>query len=210
MKNSQICIVFVRNILFVAALLLSFSSFTQDMNTGIEYRESIEQNYPQLKEGNFLFVSLKSQKMYRFRNWETLNVYTISGAKAGAGCKSGSNQTPIGLHFVAEKYGDEVPLGGILKARKYTGEIAEIYTDDTDVNTDFVTTRILWLKGEEKGINLGGNTDSYSRYIYIHGTPEEGLLGRPASHGCIRMKNQEVIDLYNETQTGEKVLILNQ
>lgn len=209
MENHQIRFLLFRIFILIAAYWLPVSSFSQDMNTGISERVFIEQNYPQLKEGNFLLVSLKEQKMYRVRNWTAINTYIISGAKAGAGCKSGSNQTPTGLHFVAEKYGDDVPLGGILKARKYTGEIAEIYTDETDVKTDFVTTRILWLKGEEKGINAGGNVDSYSRYIYIHGTPEEGLLGKPASHGCIRMKNQEVTELFDVTSVGEKVLIIN-
>lgn len=165
-------------------------------------------SYMQLKEGNLLYVDLSAQKMYRLQHHEIIETYTISGAKAGAGCKSGSNQTPTGLHIVAEKYGTDVPLGGILKSRKYNGELAQIYTDETDVETDYVTTRIMWLKGQEEGINKGGKVDSYNRYIYIHGTPEEGLLGKPASHGCIRMRNDEVITLYALVNVGEYVLIV--
>ncbi len=179
------------------------------MQVVMETKTYILQNYPLLEAGNFLYVSLHNQRMYRIIGWEIQNEYSISGAKKGAGNQSGSNQTPTGLHTVAEKFGEGVPLGGIMKSRKYIGEIAEIFIDETDVETDFVTTRILWLKGMEKGINSGGNVDSYHRYIYIHGTPEEGLLGKPASHGCIRMKNESVIHLFSETEIGEKVLILD-
>lgn len=194
--------------IFFVLLIQAFAMGTIFAQNDVKLRE-IQTQYPQLKEGNFLWVNLQAQKMYRLRNNEIITTYVISGAKAGAGCKAGSNQTPTGLHTVAEKYGDDVPTGGILKSRKYTGEVATIYTDETDVATDYVTTRILWLKGLEEGINKGGKVDSYNRYIYIHGTPEEGLLGKPASHGCIRMQNREVIELYNQTNVGELVLITN-
>ncbi len=166
--------------------------------------------YPALKTDNVLYISLAEQKMYRVINREITNIYTISGAKNGAGCQAGSNKTPTGLHSVAAKYGDDVPLAGILKSRVYNGKISPIYTEAVDMETDDVTTRILWLKGTEKGINLGGKVDSYNRYIYIHGTPEEGLLGSPASHGCIRMRNEEVISLYDMTSVGTLVLILEE
>ncbi|MFN0200273.1 MAG: L,D-transpeptidase family protein [Bacteroidia bacterium] len=168
-----------------------------------------KEHYPNQVFDKWVFVSLVEQKMFVIENSVVTHSYIISGAKTGAGCKGGSNQTPTGLHHIAAKYGDDVPWGGILKARKYNGEVAQIYTDETDVKTDYVTTRILWLKGNEKGINLGGDVDSYNRYIYIHGTPEEGLLGKPASHGCIRMKNAEVIDFYSLIAEGTKVLILD-
>lgn len=164
--------------------------------------------YPAITTGNLLYVSLAEQRMYRIVANEVTNTYIISGAKNGAGCQAGSQKTPTGLHIVAEKHGDNTPLGGILKARTYNGKISPIYTDAIDVATDDVTTRVLWLKGEEKGINQGGKVDSYNRYIYIHGTPEEGLLGTPASHGCIRMRNDEVISLYDMTDVGTFVLIL--
>jgi hypothetical protein len=160
--------------------------------------------------GKFLYVSLGSQCMFLIENWEIRRDYIISGAKKGAGNQSGSEQTPTGLHAIGERFGDDVPLGGILKSRIFTGKTATIYTDPTDVPEDHVTTRILWLKGEESGINKGGKVDSHGRYIYIHGTPEEGLLGKPASHGCIRMKNAEVIELYDEVPSGTPVLILDQ
>ena len=85
--------------------------------------------------------------------------------------------------------------------RKFTGEIAKIFSDKTISDTDDITTRILWLSGLEEGLNKGKNIDSFKRYIYIHGTSEEGRLGIPSSHGCIRMKNKDVIDLYKESRS---------
>lgn len=162
----------------------------------------------------FLYVSIREQRMYHIKNWEIQKSYIVSTAALGAGSLSGSNKTPTGLHSIAAKYGDKLKEGSILKARQFTGKIAKIYTDSTNVETDDVTTRILWLKGEEEGINKGRNAqgqkvDSYQRYIYIHGTPEEGLLGKPASHGCVRMKNADVIELYDRVGKGMKVLILD-
>ena len=78
-----------------------------------------------------------------------------------------------------------------------TRRIAEIYIDSTDLEEDPITTRIMWLEGLEAGINRGKGIDSYKRHIYIHGTPEGGLIGQPASHGCIRMRNKDVIELFD-------------
>lgn len=177
------------------------------------WREKVDQYFEenQIETGaeDILVVSLEEQCMYVLSGDSVVRQYDISGATLGAGNQSGSNQTPLGLHRIKEKHGDDVPLGGIMKSRLFTGEIARIYTDPTDVEEDHVTTRVLWLEGMEAGKNKGGNVDSYHRYIYIHGTPEEGLIGRPASHGCIRMYNEEVIELYNASSVGRLVLILN-
>ncbi len=196
-------------IIFILLIFPTFV-FSQMRNSAevLAFLQTKTSTYPAIQAGNFLYVSLSEQRMYRVINNEITNFYIISGAKNGADCQSGSNKTPTGLHVIAAKYGDNVPLGGILKSRVYNGKISRIYTDAIDMETDDVTTRILWLKGEEKGINLGGKVDSYNRYVYIHGTPEEGLLGTPASHGCIRMKNEEVISLYDMTSVGTLVLIL--
>jgi lipoprotein-anchoring transpeptidase ErfK/SrfK len=93
--------------------------------------------------------------------------------------------------------------------RVFYGQIATIYSDTTTSKTDDITSRILWLSGYEKDINKGGDVDSYERFIYIHGTSEEGKIGTPASHGCIRMLNKDVIELYSMTKIGTKVLILD-
>lgn len=162
---------------------------------------------------DFVFVSVEKQCMFHYSNWKLIDSYTVSTAKAGLGCESGSGKTPVGLHRVKEKYGDKLPQGAILKARKFTGEVSTIFTDDTDMEEDHVTTRILWLEGMEPGINKGVDSkgvkvDSHSRYIYIHGTPEEGLIGAPHSHGCVRMINRDVIALYDALPSGAPVLIL--
>ena len=117
--------------------------------------------------------------------------------------------TPHGLHYIKEKHGSKTPQNGRMIGRVFYGQIAKIHTDTTSSKTDDITSRILWLSGMEKDINKGGNVDSYNRYIYIHGTSEEGKIGTPASHGCIRMLNNDIIELYEKIKIGTKVLILD-
>ncbi len=155
-----------------------------------------------------LFASVSKQKMYHIKDQKIIETYTISTSAYGIGNKAGSNKTPQGLHKVAAKYGDDTPVNGRLIGRVFYGQITTVYTDSTKSKTDDVTSRILWLDGLEKGLNKGEGIDSFKRYIYIHGTSEEGRLGRPASHGCIRMKNKEVIELYEKIKIGTLVLIL--
>ena len=156
-----------------------------------------------------LYVSVKTQKMYHIINNKVIKTYIISTAEKGTGNIKNSDQTPLGLHSVKEKHGDNTPLNGRMIGRVFYGQIATIYNDSSRSKTDDVTTRILWLSGEEEGVNKDGNVDSYQRYIYIHGTSEEGRLGTPASHGCIRMSNKDVLELYNKIAEGTKVLILD-
>jgi len=155
-----------------------------------------------------LFVSVKEQKLYHIKNNKIIKEYIISSSAYGTGSEAGSNKTPLGLHKVKQKYGEKTPINGRMVGRVFYGEIATIYTDDSKSKADDITSRIFWLEGLEKEKNKGRGIDSYKRYIYIHGTSEEGLLGSPASHGCIRMKNKEVIDLYSLIEVGTLVLIL--
>ena len=157
----------------------------------------------------YLYVSIKKQRLYHIQQKEVMGEYVISPPDKGAGAEQHSEKTPTGLHSINNKIGDGVPPGGIFINRSYSGKTTRIYTDRTSTGNDEVTTRILWLAGEEQGVNKGGDKDSYARHIYIHGTPEEGLLGAPASHGCIRMKNNEVIELYQHASKGMYVIILN-
>ena len=156
-----------------------------------------------------IYVSVKSQKMYHIQNNEINSVYRISTAKKGVGNIQNSDKTPTGLHQIKEKHGDKTPLYGRMIGRVFYGQIATIYQDTTSSKTDDITTRILWLDGLEKNINKGGVVDSYNRYIYIHGTSEEGKIGTPASHGCIRMINTEVLEFYNKIPLFTKILILD-
>ena len=180
---------------------------------------SIAQNSIIERVGNYLdskniftdeiiYVSIKKQTLYHIQHKRIIREYTISTSSYGIGSRNGSNKTPIGLHSVKEKYGDKTPINGIMVSRVFYGNIATIYNDETKSKTDDITSRILWLEGLEKGKNKGKGIDSFNRYIYIHGTSEEGRLGKPASHGCIRMKNKEVIDLYKLLEVGTLVLIL--
>ncbi|MCF8235290.1 MAG: L,D-transpeptidase [Bacteroidales bacterium] len=163
-----------------------------------------------MNENPSLLISPATQTLSVYKGDSLVKTYVISTAKNGLGCEAGSGKTPTGLHRVKEKFGEGKPIGAIFKARAFTGEIAQIYTDDTDIEGDPVTTRILWLEGLEEGKNKGPGVDSYYRYIYIHGTPEEGLLGRPASKGCIRMSNKDVIELFGIIPVGTPVNILDE
>lgn len=171
-------------------------------------KEYLSLKYPDKNFEKYLYISVKHQKMYLIENGKTVKTYPISTAKKGIGSHQNSNKTPPGLHTVKRKIGEEVPLGGILEAREFNGKVAEIITDQRKADGDYVTTRILWLDGEEIGLNKGRNVDSYNRYIYIHGTPEEGYIGQPASHGCIRMKNTDVMELYDLVEEGTPIYIL--
>ena len=170
-------------------------------------------NYCEEKEGKtydeILFVSVKEQKIFHIVENTIQKEYHVSTAKKGVGNKKNSDMTPHGLHYVKEKHGSKTPQNGKMIGRVFYGQIATIYTDTTSSKTDDITSRILWLSGMEKNINKGGNVDSYNRYIYIHGTSEEGKIGTPASHGCIRMLNTDVIELYAKIKIGTKVLILD-
>jgi len=195
----------LRTIILILISLISLNTIAQ--NSIIERVN----NYLDRKNAftdEVIYVSIKKQKLYHIEHDSIIKEYIISSSAFGIGNVSGSNKTPIGLHSIKEKYGEKTPINGKMTGREFHGNIATIYTDQTKSKTDDVTSRILWLEGLEKGKNTGEGIDSFKRYIYIHGTSEEGRLGKPASHGCIRMKNKEVIDLYKLVEVGTLVLIL--
>jgi len=138
---------------------------------------------------------------------DTLMTFPISSSKYGIGNTANSNKTPLGKHQIHSKFGENAELGAIFKGRINTGEIVEIILEERSKGNDFVTSRIMWLEGLDEGLNRGAGIDSYSRYIYIHGTDEEGLIGQKASHGCIRMKNADVIELFEHVEVGTIVNI---
>lgn len=144
-----------------------------------------------------LLVKLDQQKLYRVDDDAILAEYPISSSLYGVGGEDGSLCTPPGVHRVAEKIGGSCAPGEIIKARVPTGRIADIIHEPRRGEADVITSRILWLDGLEEGRNRGKGVDSYRRYIYIHGTAEEGLMGQPASIGCIRMTNADIIELFD-------------
>ncbi len=166
--------------------------------------------FPECPQNLFIIISINEQKLYLIKDNKVIEHYMISSAEKGTGNLSGSYKTPLGGHAISEKFGDTAKLGSIFKARKDTHKLAKILTHPNDIsNKDNITSRILWLTGLEDGINKGNNIDTHDRYIYIHGTDEEGRLGKAVSHGCIRMSNQDVIDLFNQVTLGTLVSIIN-
>lgn len=153
-----------------------------------------------------IVISVEEQKLRLIQNDYKIAEYSISTSKFGIGNKTGSNMTPSGHHIVKEKIGDHVPVNSIYKAGEFTKEIATINNKKAVVE-DLVTTRIIKLEGMENGINRGSGIDSYKREIWIHGTPAEDKIGSPASHGCIRMKNDDIILLFNSIEVGTPVNI---
>ena len=153
-------------------------------------------------------VNISSQELFLLNRGHIEQVYSISTSTYGTGSKENSFKTPLGKHKISEKIGQELPRGAILKARKWTGAIANIIKNPIDTEFDVVTSRILWLEGLEQGKNLGPGVDSKSRYIYIHGTAEEGLIGKPASDGCVRMYNNDVISLFDKVSINTEVWII--
>lgn len=160
----------------------------------------------------FIEVDPRLQRLYL---WEDsgdadpalLREYRISTAVVGLGEEAGSYKTPRGRHRIAEKIGAGAPLYAAFKARVPTGEIWTPDLDAAEPGRDWILTRILWLEGLEPGKNQGGNVDSHARYIYLHGTNEEHRLGTPASHGCVRMANAAVAELFELVEVGDEVRI---
>ena len=158
------------------------------------------------QNSDLILINIDQQKLFFKTRFRTIS-FSISSSAFGTGNQMNSFQTPLGEHIVAEKIGEDLPLGAVLKGRKWTKEVVIPIKDVIDIPEDVITSRILWLDGVEQGINKGGDVDSKKRFIYIHGTAEEGLIGKPASLGCIRMKNKDVIKLFNRVKENTKVLI---
>jgi hypothetical protein len=168
---------------------------------------NLVKQHPEFDQHNLIVVDISSQSLQWFLDGELEKRYHISTSRYGIGSRAGSNKTPLGLHYVKRKIGADATSGTIFKGRVSTGRVARIEHRPLATGDDFVTSRILWLSGLEEGRNRGNGVDSFSRYIYIHGTHEEGLIGKPASHGCIRMFNRDVIDLYKRIHTRTLVWI---
>jgi L,D-transpeptidase YbiS len=131
--------------------------------------------------------------------------YPISSAKNGTGELQGSGCTPRGLHVVRAKIGAGCADGTVLVGRRETGEIYSAALAAANPNRDWILTRILWLSGMEVGKNRLGSVDTMRRYIYIHGCPDDMPFDKPASHGCIRMKNADIVELFDLVPVGAQV-----
>ncbi len=141
-------------------------------------------------------------------NGLNISRYSISSAKNGAGEKSGSNCTPRGKHIVRAKIGAGQPLNTVFVGRRPTGEIYNHELSEKFPNRDWILTRILWLSGCEVGFNRLGDVDTMRRLVYIHGCPDTTEMGKPGSHGCIRMRNQDIVELFDRVPVGSFVNIV--
>jgi len=147
-----------------------------------------------------VIVSVRDQKLLLIENGQIVATYQVSTSKYGLGDAWGSLATPLGLLQVAQKIGDHAPMGAVFHNRRWTGEILQPNTPGRDP----VMTRIIWLRGLE-----ASNSHAFNRCIYIHGTNEEKIIGKPASFGCIRMRSADVFALYGQLPLGTPVEIVN-
>ncbi len=152
-----------------------------------------------IDSNNQMVVSVRDQKMLLVRDGKPVKAYPVSTSKFGLGSRRGSRHTPLGNHVIAKKIGGGAPVGAVFKSRRRTGEVIR----PNSPGRDPIVTRILWLSGRDSH-----NSNTFGRCVYIHGTPAERKIGRPASFGCIRMKSRHVIDLYKRVGVGAKVRII--
>ena len=150
-------------------------------------------------------VCLDDQRLELMEDGAVLRTYPISSSLFGAGEQSGTYRTPRGRHVVRAKIGDGKPSGTVFRGRRPTGEIYSEKLAARYPDRDWILSRILWLSGTEVGRNRLGDVDTMRRYIYIHGTPESRELGTPASIGCIRMSDEDVIELFDLVSPGTVV-----
>ncbi len=138
---------------------------------------------------------------------QLLQQYSVSTSKYGTGNQNGSEQTPLGLHRIKDKLGGAMPVNEVFIGRVPHGNLDECKERGVELPDDVIMSRILWLEGMEPGRNQGGYVDTYQRYIYIHGTNHEDKIGAPSSIGCIRMRNEDIVNLYRLVEVGSEVLI---
>ncbi|TBW02083.1 L,D-transpeptidase [Azotobacter chroococcum] len=145
---------------------------------------------------DLLHISLADQALYGFAGGQLVLRLAVSTALNGPGEQSGSGCTPRGLHQVRARIGEGLPAGAVLRGRRWTGEVWTPELHEAFPGRDWILTRILWLSGCEVGRNRLGAVDTFRRYIYLHGTPDSEPMGLPRSHGCVRLRNADLLELY--------------
>lgn len=154
-------------------------------------------------DGMLLVADTPRQKAILIGKDGIILEYPMSSSKYGNGNKADSNQTPLGWHKVAERIGGDALQGRSFTSRRPDDAVLSPAQWRSDNGKDYVLTRILWLTGLEPGLNAGSPVDSHERCIYIHGTNQEHLLGKPASHGCLRLSNRDVMELFDLSEGRE-------
>ena len=153
-------------------------------------------------------ISIQHQALTLFDDFGSVKSrYAVSTAANGTGCEKDSGCTPLGAHIIRAKIGAGAPANSVFVGRRLTGEICTPDLMAQFPNRDWILTRILWLSGLDVGKNRLGNVDTMQRYIYIHGTPDSTDMSIIGSHGCVRMRNNDVIALFDLVAVGTRVLI---
>ncbi|MDG6777959.1 L,D-transpeptidase [Thiomicrorhabdus sp. zzn3] len=153
-------------------------------------------------------ISVAEQRLQLLNGSAQLMSCPISTAANGIGSEKNSGKTPLGKHIVRAKIGTGLPINAVLVGRRPTGEIYDENLAAQYPSRDWILSRILWLSGLERGRNRLGNVDTMQRYIYLHGTPDSEPMGIPRSHGCIRMRNADIIELFDRVPVGTPVEIV--
>lgn len=162
-----------------------------------------------MKEGEpGIIVDIGRQKLFLHEEDGSTRQYPVSTAANGPGQVMGSECTPLGEHVIRARIGEGQPENAVFVARRPTAEIYSVEFGNKFPGRDWMLTRIMWLSGLESGFNRLGNVDTMQRFIYIHGCPDEDELGKPGSHGCIKMRNTDVIDLFDRVAVGTPVDIV--
>ncbi|MEK6747767.1 MAG: L,D-transpeptidase [Pseudomonadota bacterium] len=160
------------------------------------------------RRGRWILIDLARQTLELYNDRRVIAHYAVSTALNGAGEQVNSGCTPRGLHIIRAKIGGAAPKGAVFIGRRPTGEIYTSALRAAQPQRDWILTRILWLSGTQLGFNRLGNVDSMRRYIYLHGTPDDEPMGVPRSHGCVRMRNDDIIELYALVPAGTPVRIV--
>ena len=160
-----------------------------------------------MPEKYLIEISLGEQKLYLRCDDRIVAEYPVSTARNGAGERLNSECTPRGRHRVTDKIGDGCAVDTVFIGRQPTGETYHHDLRAQHPERDWILTRILRLEGIEEGLNKGGEVDTFSRYIYIHGAPDDVQMGVPGSHGCVRMRNQDILSLFDRVPPGTEVII---
>lgn len=156
---------------------------------------------------DLIHISLEQQRLTGFAAGQQLCSFPVSTARNGPGELNGSGCTPRGRHRVRARIGDGQPLAAVFIGRRPTGEVWTHELAETHPQRDWILTRILWLCGDQPGYNRGSDRDSQRRYIYLHGTGDDQPMGIPLSHGCIRLRNTDMLTLFDMTPAGCAVVI---
>ncbi|WP_332775547.1 L,D-transpeptidase [Polaromonas sp.] len=152
-----------------------------------------------------IVVSIDQQRLHLYCQGELVRDYLISTARNGVEEQKGSACTPRGAHVIRARIGSRCPVGTVFVGRRPTGEVFSPELAQEYPQRDWILTRILWLSGCEPGRNRCGSVDTLRRYIYIHGCPDGSPMGIPASHGCIRMRNADIVELFDLVAVGTQV-----